>query len=128
MTDTAQSLTRVMLSLFRVHGELLAAGDRLVEPVGLTSARWQVLGALARGPLTVSQIARVMGMSRQGVQRTADQLERDTFLNFAPNPAHAKSDLLKLTSKGEAALRRATERQIAWSRKLARDFKDTELV
>jgi hypothetical protein len=58
---------------------LLAAGVQLVEKIDLTSARWQVLGAIALSavPLPVAQIARNMGLSRQAVQRLVIEMERD---------------------------------------------------
>ena len=37
-------ITDLILETFRLNGQLLAAGDALVSDVGLTSARWQVLG------------------------------------------------------------------------------------
>jgi hypothetical protein len=54
-----------------VNGQLLAAGDRLVEDLNLTSARWQMLGAiaLADSPHTAPQLAARMGVSRQGAQK-----------------------------------------------------------
>src|SRR5439155_1035334 len=36
----------LMLDLFRLNSLLLTAGDRLVARLGLTSARWQILGAI----------------------------------------------------------------------------------
>src|SRR3546814_9282310 len=78
MTDRASSLSRLVLTVFRLNGGLLEAGDALVRDIGLTSARWQVLGASAEhgAPQTVSQIARTMGLTRQAVQRVADDLHR----------------------------------------------------
>ncbi|MEM9575345.1 MAG: MarR family transcriptional regulator, partial [Pseudomonadota bacterium] len=39
-------MTDLVLETFRLNGRLLASGDKLVEPLGLSSARWQVLGAI----------------------------------------------------------------------------------
>jgi DNA-binding MarR family transcriptional regulator len=63
---------QVILSIFRANGLVLGAGDLLTADDGLTSARWQVLGAvaLAERPLTVPQIARRMGLTRQSVHAT----------------------------------------------------------
>jgi DNA-binding MarR family transcriptional regulator len=57
---------------------MLEAGDVLSAGEGLTSARWQVLGAivLADRPPTVPQIARRMGLTRQGVHATVRRLVR----------------------------------------------------
>jgi hypothetical protein len=43
-------VSELALEIFRLNGELLADGDALVADLGLTSARWQVLGAVALSP------------------------------------------------------------------------------
>jgi DNA-binding MarR family transcriptional regulator len=75
-SGAGRGLTELMLEVFRLNGRLLTAGDRLARPFGQTSARWQILGALEAEPRTVSDIARIMGLTRQSVQRTADRLQR----------------------------------------------------
>ena len=57
-TPAGAALTELVLTVFRVNGLLLDAGDRMTKDLGLTSARWQVMGALEQGPLTAAQIAR----------------------------------------------------------------------
>ena len=66
----------LIVMVFRLNGRLIEAGNRLVGDIGLTSAWWQVLGALALSPtpLPVAHIARNMGLARQSVQRIADLL------------------------------------------------------
>src|SRR5262249_55389630 len=75
-TPEGELATEVILNTFRVNGLLLAAGDELTAAAGLTAARWQVLGALALAerPLTVPQIARRMGLTRQSVHATVGRL------------------------------------------------------
>ena len=46
-TEEGGAVTQLILDVFRLNGRLLIAGDRLVGELGLTSARWQVLGAIA---------------------------------------------------------------------------------
>jgi hypothetical protein len=46
-THEGELATQLILDTFRANGLLLAAGDELTAPKGLTAARWQVLGALA---------------------------------------------------------------------------------
>lgn len=115
-TAAGASLTDLILETFRLNGALLAAGDDLVRDLGLTSARWQVLGALAlQGrPLTVAQIGRRMGISRQAVQRLVNDLVREGHLAFEDNPDHRRSRLVALTSKGQTAYDKADSRQIDW--------------
>jgi len=120
-TPQGAALTALVLEIFRLNGALLAHGDRLVGDIGLTSARWQVMGAAALSPvpLSVAAIARNMGLTRQAVQRVADDLERAGFVRFAPNPHHRRAKLVVLTGSGTAAFRAATTRQAPWANRLA---------
>ena len=74
----SSALTDLILEVFQLNGRLLAAGDALVRDLGLTSARWQVLGAAAMStvPLPVAYIARNMGQTRQSVQRIVTTWKR----------------------------------------------------
>ena len=94
--------TELVLDTFRLNGRLIEAGNTLVAPIGLTSARWQVVGVLAlKGQaMTVSQIAKDMGLSRQAVQRTANNLLKLGLLEATENPYHQRANLMLLTKKG----------------------------
>ncbi|MGB4248079.1 MAG: MarR family transcriptional regulator [Pseudohongiellaceae bacterium] len=93
----------LVLSLFRLNGLLVAEGDRMAESLGLTSARWKVIGviALANSGVTVPGIARVLGQSRQAVQRITDVMEKDGLLRYQKNPDHKRSVLVCLTDSGQ---------------------------
>src|SRR3954447_10486787 len=118
---TRASITELILEIFRLNGRLLAAGDALVRDLRLTSARWQVLGAVAMSPvpLTVAHIARNMGLSRQGVQRIANELEAQRIVRFAPNPHHQRAKLVLLTEHGRIRYEAAAARQSPWVSALA---------
>lgn len=117
-------MTEIVLEAFRLNGRLLAAGDRLVGPLGLSSARWQVLGAIhfAEAPQPVAWLARSMGLSRQGVQRIANELEKEGLVAFEPNPHHRRANLVVLTEQGREVYQAAERRQIEWVNALSRDF------
>jgi len=117
-------MTEIVLEAFRLNGRLLAAGERLVEPLGLSSARWQVLGAIhfAEAPQPVAWLARSMGLSRQGVQRIANELEKEGLVAFEPNPHHRRANLVVLTEQGREVYQAAERRQIEWVNALSRDF------
>ena len=118
-TAAAEALTDLILEVFRVNGDLLAAGDDLTREFGQTSARWQVLGAIRHGPQPVASIARDMGLARQSVQRTADLLARDGLVEYAENPAHRRAKLARLTPAGREALAGISAQQVAWTNRLA---------
>src|SRR6516225_10579736 len=115
--NTDQAVTDLVLETFRLNGRLLAAGDELVADLGLTSARWQVLGAMALSPvpLSVAQIARNMGLTRQAVQRLVNEMEADGLMRFAPNPHHQRAKLVLLTAAGKSAFAAAMKRQGVWA-------------
>src|SRR5271154_2193226 len=110
----------LIVAVFRLNGRLIEAGNPLVMDVGLTSAWWQVLGALALSPvpLPVAHIARNMGLSRQSVQRVAGLLADKGLVRFEANPHHQRARLVVLTPQGRAAVKGAEARQRPWARDL----------
>jgi len=115
MTTTSRSqkgdaLTDLILTMFRANNLTLTWGDRLVAPFGLTSARWQILGAIVFSERSqpVAWIARDLGANRQNVQRIVNDLHKEGIVVFEPNPHHKRAHLVVLTEKGrrtyEAAL------------------------
>ncbi len=112
-------LTALILETFRLNGRLLAAGDSLTSDLGLSSARWQVMGRIVEAPLPVAQIARNMGLTRQAVQRVANVLADEGLVEFAENPNHRRAKLVRLTTEGKAALEEISRRQVEWSNQLA---------
>jgi DNA-binding MarR family transcriptional regulator len=120
-TTSGEAVTQVILSTFGANGSLLAAGNLLAADEGLTSARWQVLGAiaLAKRPLTVPQIARRMGLTRQSVHATVKRLVRDGLLELVPNADHRRSQLVSLTDAGAAKYSATDRQQAQWVNRLA---------
>jgi DNA-binding MarR family transcriptional regulator len=119
LTKAGAVFTELLLETFRFNGLLLAAGDRLAKPLGLTSSRWQVLGAIEGQSLSVSQIAKKMGLTRQNVQRIADVLDQEDFVHYVPNPAHQRAKLVCLTPKGTRIMRQLGELQAVWANRTA---------
>jgi DNA-binding MarR family transcriptional regulator len=121
-TVAAVAFTDLVLTVFRLNSELVAAGDRMTKDLRLSSARWQILGQIAHGneTLTVSQIARNMGLQRQTVQPQVDALAKDGLLEFADNPNHRRAKLIRMTATGRRSYREALRRQVGWSNQTAR--------
>lgn len=114
-------MTDLFLDLFRLNSRMLAAGDRLVANLGLTSARWQVLGTIiaADRPQPVAWLARDMGANRQNVQRIVNDLEREGLVTFEPNPHHRRAQLVVLTKKGSQTFDAAMRLQAPWVNSLS---------
>ena len=114
-TPAGDALSRLVVELFRVNGRLAAAGDALARPVGQTSARWQVLAAIEDDPAAVASVARLLGLTRQSVQRVADLLVAEGLATFEPNPGHRRAKLLRLTAQGRTALSAIQVAQRGWA-------------
>lgn len=101
----------LVLEVFRLNGALIRHGDALVKPLGLTSARWQVLGSIAhgQGTFSVARLADNMGLARQSVQRIVDELAAAELVSFAVNPAHKRAKLVVMTPRGQRVFARATQ-------------------
>ena len=128
-TPEGEEATELILTTFRVHGLLLAAGDLLTADHGLTSARWQVLGAIAyaQRPLTVPQIARRMGLTRQTVHTTVSHLLTDGAVELVPNEDHQRSPLVRLTESGQAKFQAIDQKQAGWVNRLAAGLSRSDL-
>jgi DNA-binding MarR family transcriptional regulator len=126
-TPAGQYFTEILLETFRLNGRLLDAGDRMTKDLGLSSARWQVLGTVDSEALTVAAIARRMGLRRQSVQRTVNSLRADGFVELTTNPNHRRAKLVKITPQGDLALRAAFERQVAWANEVSRGIDEEDL-
>ncbi len=126
----AEALTELIFEVFRANGTLIAAGDALVADLGLTSARWQVLGAVAlqETPAPVVRLADTLGLARQSVQRVVDDLAAAGLLTFAENPHHKRAKLVLMTETGKRLFAAASMRQAPWARTLAAGFTRAEIA
>ncbi|MHC2435566.1 MarR family winged helix-turn-helix transcriptional regulator [Bradyrhizobium sp. USDA 4451] len=120
-TPAGEALSSLILDLFRLNSLLFTSGDRLVAGLGLTSARWQILGAIVatERPQPVAWLARDLGAARQNVQRIVNDLERDGLVTFETNPHHRRAQLVVLTDKGQQAFDAAMRLQLPWVNGLA---------
>jgi DNA-binding MarR family transcriptional regulator len=120
-TDPGAAFTELLLEVFRLNGVLLAEGDRLTADLGLTSSRWQVMGAISVHPLSVPYIAREMGLTRQGVQKMVNILVTEGLVEYEDNPHHKSSKLVSLSAEGRSRLSRIDDIQRAWANEIAKD-------
>jgi len=104
-------IDELMFEIFRVNDRLIAVGDATVKSVGLTSARWLVLGAIALSntPLPVAQIARNMGLSRQAVQKSTNEMVALGLVETLENPDRRGSKVIAMTDAGRSAYQAALE-------------------
>jgi DNA-binding MarR family transcriptional regulator len=126
-SEAGDVLTDVVMRTFRLYGGFLEAAEVMTKPAGLTAAWWQVLGAVLKEPLSVSGIAREMGLTRQSVQRIADLLVDKGLAEYLPNPAHRRAKLFQPTAAGHAAVEGLRAAQYAWANRITASVGAEEL-
>jgi DNA-binding MarR family transcriptional regulator len=114
-SDAGAEFTQLILLVFRLNGRLQDAAGQMAAAGGLTAARWQVLGGTLDEPRSVSDIARLMGLSRQSVQRVANALVADAFATWESNPRHRRAKLLAPTQNARAAIHEIATLAHPWS-------------
>jgi DNA-binding MarR family transcriptional regulator len=127
LTAEGSAFIELTREIFHLNGLLLEAGNQLTAPVGLSSARWQILGIVEHGPEPVANIARIWGLTRQGVQQTADALCDDGFTEYLENPHHRRAKLVSITKKGTRALEYVRTQQASWANGIGEQSKLKDL-
>ncbi|MGI5257578.1 MarR family winged helix-turn-helix transcriptional regulator [Streptomyces angustmyceticus] len=109
--DPAEDLLYgVIRRLWPLHRTVVRAVERELAGTGMTAGEHALLDALrTEGPRTVPQLARGMGLDRQPVQRWVNHAAELGLVVTAPNPAHRRSSLIRLTPRGTEAIRGVQE-------------------
>lgn len=122
-------LTEIVIQVFQLNGLLLSWGDDFVAWAGLTSARWQMLGALALSDksMTAPQVAERMGVTRQGAQKQLNLLLNDGLVVAHDNRAHKRSPLYQMTEKGVQLYQEIQNRWFERALELSQDLNEQDL-
>ncbi|MGR5558985.1 MarR family winged helix-turn-helix transcriptional regulator [Vibrio fortis] len=125
----SNAFTNIVLEIFKVNGQLNGEGDQMASEFGMSSARWKILGAIVKleQPITVAEIGRTMGQSRQGTQRIVDAMVKDGLLAMLHNPNHKRAKLVDLTEEGRRIYNLLYIKQLSWSAEGANGFTIQEL-
>ena len=118
----------IVADVYELAGRFRDYGETIARTVGQTQARWQVLSAASADPHTVPQIARVLGVTRQNVQRIADLLVEEGSAEYRDNPDHRASPHLLLTRRGRATLEQLTKAASGDHARLARELSSSDVA
>jgi DNA-binding MarR family transcriptional regulator len=118
----------IVADIYELAGRLRDYGETIARTVGQTQARWQVMSAASGHPHTVPQIARVLGVTRQNVQRIADLLVAEGAAQYQQNPDHRISPHLVLTRRGQEALDRLTKAAGGYHARIAGKVSPADVV
>jgi DNA-binding MarR family transcriptional regulator len=108
--DTAPGMAAVV-SIMRAEQIFLRRATDALRPLGLTFARYQVLGMVRwAGPLTLGSIGHGLWITPATVTNAIDRLEAADLCRRASHPTDARATLVEITAKGRRAFDRAVER------------------
>ena len=115
----SEAIAELMLEIAQCFFRIRAAGQRTGLITSWGGGAFGFMRSLALlGPLTVPRIAEMRPTSRQRMQRLADELAADGFVEFIDNPKHRRSKLVRLTGKGEAHYRELDARFLSLASEL----------
>jgi DNA-binding MarR family transcriptional regulator len=124
----AEKMTALTTAVRAVFNRLKALGDDLHGDLEVTTAMRAVMETLATdGAMTVPQIARLKGVTRQHIQLLADALVAAGLAAVKENPAHRRSSLIALTDKGRRTFAKMRAREVPIVTELADEFDAQEL-
>lgn len=96
----------LMADVYELASLSRRSSDSVAAAHGVTVTQWHTMSVLSGGDAAVPAIARRLGITRQAVQRTTDQLVAAGHVQALPNPEHRGSPLMRLTRSGHSTLRR----------------------
>ncbi|MFN4090578.1 MAG: MarR family winged helix-turn-helix transcriptional regulator [Alphaproteobacteria bacterium] len=127
--ERVRLLAALVEEIGRVQAAHVAAGARLHGPDGAAAGRRAILRQLRdEGPLTVPDLARLRGVSRQYVQTVVNDLVAAGHVDTQPNPGHRRSPFLIAAEAGCAHLDEAARREEPFAETVAAAFKRSELA
>lgn len=116
----SDEMALLVADVYELAGLLRRSGEAVAAREGQTQARWQLLSVISENQLTVPQAARRLGVTRQGVQRVANELVDDGLVELHTNPDHRTSPLLSSTDDGRRVLARIGKLAAAENDRLVR--------
>jgi DNA-binding MarR family transcriptional regulator len=127
-TDAGEAMQELLLEILAAFFLLRAVGKRIGAVTAADGGYWGMLRSLkVEGAQTVPQIARSRPVSRQHIQKLANEMIADGVIELIDNPAHQRSKLLRLTAKGEVVFQEINERIAREAEGFARDMNTAEL-
>ncbi|MER7111669.1 MarR family winged helix-turn-helix transcriptional regulator [Streptomyces sp. NPDC000229] len=107
MTTPARNLPQLLIEAKRWFDDALQASMRAAGEQPVTAAQGAVFATLDDGGTTISELARRIGVTRQTVHQAVHGLIGMGLLEQVPDPASARSRLIRTTAEGARVHRRA---------------------
>jgi len=125
-TSTLYPLIR---KIRRVFQQLRSVSDVMLEDLDINASQRAVLEALSGDePFSVPQIAKQLSVSRQHVQVLVNELLTKQLVDSLENPAHKRSPLIRITSKGNKLFASIRKREHELLAVLQANFSSTDIA
>ncbi|MBL8384410.1 MAG: MarR family transcriptional regulator [Burkholderiales bacterium] len=99
------------------------------EYASLSMPVWRMLSVIgSRGPISLGEVAKVIGVDKGWLSRTLAQLEQRGLVRRSADPADARQFFLELTRAGRDLHLHGSAISVARQRHLEREFSADELV
>ncbi len=119
------ALSTAVRSLFHVLGDAIST---LHKSTGITAGMRGVLeSVISGGPQTVPQMARARPVSRQHIQCLVNDLLWLKLVEYADNPAHRRSKVVRATQEGGRLFARLRKGEVEAFGQLSLDLTSEEL-
>jgi DNA-binding MarR family transcriptional regulator len=128
VTGKGEAIAELMLEVAQFFFRIRAIGQKTGLITSWGGGAFGFMRSLALlGPLTVPQIAEMRPTSRQRMQRLADELAAEGLVEFVENPKHRRSNLVRLTRKGEARYRELSARFLAMASTMGAELSEADI-
>jgi len=128
--DTMEKQKYIFGNIFLIANRLQVLGDKYLESDGMTTKQWLLTVMISqfhgKSP-TLSEVAGLMGSSRQNVKQLALKLEEKGFLNIQKDKQDARALRLKLTEKSRTFWEERQNQDEEYLENLFKDFSSEEV-
>lgn len=117
-------------SLFLIANKLQVIGDKYLGKAGITTKQWfltVMISQFRETPPTLSEVAELMGSSRQNVKQLALKLEEKEYLKIEKDERDARALRLKLTEKSRVFWEGRQDQDDRFIKDLFADFSSEEI-
>jgi len=127
-SSKGEAIADLMLEAAQFFFRMRAMGQKTGLITSWGAGAFGFMRSLAlTGPLTVPQIAKMRPVSRQRMQRLADELAAEGLVEFIGNPQHRRSKLVRLTAKGDARYRELSVRLLEIASAMGADLSEADI-
>jgi DNA-binding MarR family transcriptional regulator len=129
MTTKSEQVYQLVWHTRRLFQQLRATSDELLEGTGINASQRAVLEFLSmHQPQTVSTMAREKTVSRQHIQTVVNDLLALGFVESQDNPAHKRSPLILMTSRGAKLFKKITQNEAKLLETMAGEFSEKNIA